>query len=347
MDRNAWQALAYSEILSDQTVVDKAIYGQADYDVTDKLRVTVGGRYSWERNSFSNAYYLTDAAFTRTRLVYSVAGLHEREHNFSPKIGVDYRWTPYLMTYASWTKGSKSGGFNRSASTAQIANLPVAPETVTAIEAGVKGRTPNGFAEGSFAIYHNDFKNFQSTITNPTVDGRLIVGNVVANAAEATTYGWEAEATVRPVQGLTIRGAAAYLHARFDDFANPTGAAATNYTGKWLPFGSKWIASASVNYVIPVSLPGELSARVSVDYHSPAYSDNANRAVVRIPTQLFTDLGVNYAPDGGHWNFLLLAKNLFNKTTVVGYMTVTPSLGVNAVKYGAPRLVTASAKYSF
>jgi len=347
MDRNAWQALAYSEILSNQTVVDKAVYGQANYDVTDKLRVTLGGRFSWEGNTFANAYYLTDSAFRRTRLVYSVAGLREHEHNFSPKIGVDYRLSPYLMTYASYTKGSKSGGFNRSASTALIANVPVSPEVVTAVEAGLKGRTPGGLLQGSFAVYHNDFKDFQATITNPTVDGQLIVGNVVANAAQATTYGAEAEASVQPTERLTWRVAAAYLHARFDSFENPTGAAASNFTGKWLPFASKWIASTSVNYVIPVSLPGELSARVSIDYHSPAYSDNANRPEVRVPTQLLTDLGVNYAPDGGHWNFLLLAKNLFSKTTIVGYRTVTPSLGIAAAKYGAPRLVTFSAKYSY
>jgi iron complex outermembrane receptor protein len=251
------------------------------------------------------------------------------------------------MTYASYTKGSKSGGFNRSASTAQIANLPVSPETVTALEAGLKGRTPNGLIQGSVAVYQNKFKDFQATITNPTVDGRLIVGNVVANAAQATTYGAEAEASIQPFEGLTWRLAAAYLNARFDDFENPTGAAATNYTGKWLPFASKWIASTSVNYVLPVSLPGELSVRAAVDYHSPAYSDNANRPQVRIPTQLFTDLGISYAPDAARWNFLLLAKNLFNKTTIVGYRTVTPTLGIVAAKYGAPRLVTLSAKYNF
>lgn len=347
MDRNAWQALAYSEIVSNQTVVDEAIYGQANYNLTHKLRLTLGGRVGWQQNSSGNTYYRTDATFARTKTVYSVGDLHYNDSDFSPKIGIDWQLSPRLLAYASWTRGAKSGGFNRSASTAQIATIPVRPETVTTYEAGLKGKTSDNLLSGSAAIYYNKFSDYQASITNPVIDGQLIVGQVVANAAQATTYGGEVEATLQPQKQLLIHVSAAYLDAKFDNFENPTGAAATNYKGKWIPFASKWIVTFDVNFDLPIAIPGKISLRGALNYKSPTFSDNANRPQVQIPAQLFADLSATYTSKNQHWVFQAQARNLFNATTIVGYRTYTPAIGISAAKYAPPRLVTVSAKYNF
>ncbi|MGA0545052.1 TonB-dependent receptor [Brevundimonas sp. VNH65] len=347
MDRNAWQNRSYSQIISDQTVVDTAVFGQANYNLTARLRLTAGLRFGSQTNEFDNAFYRTDAAFNQTALVYSVEGLTYDDDDISSRLGADFQINDDWLSYASWSRGSKAGGFNRSASNAQIAEIPVRPETVTAYEVGVKGRALDNRVQGSLALFYNDFQDFQATITNPVIDGQLIVGNVVANAAQATTYGVELETTVRPLQGLEWRFAASWLDATFDSFANPTGNAASNYAGKVLPFASEWIVASSLDYVFPVGLPGELSARLSGDFRSAFYSDNANREAVKNPDQFYVNLGLTYRSADHAWTFQALAKNLFDETTIFGYRTLTASLGVESAKYIAPRLVTFSVRRTF
>lgn len=347
LDRNAWTNEAYTQIVSEQTVVDKAIYGQINYELLDGLKITAGGRYGWQTNDFDNQFYRTNADFERTSLVYSVAGLTYDDNDFSPKIGIDYQFSPYWLGYVSWTRGSKAGGFNRSASTAQIANLPVRPETVTTYEAGLKGRTANNVFQATLTGFYNDFKEYQATITNPTVDGQIIVGNVVANAAEATTYGAEFEGTLRPVSGLEARFAAAYLETRFDSFANPTGAAATDYTGNELPYSPRWIFSGDINYTLPLKISGKLSIRGTVDYSAKTFGDVANRVAVQIPEQLNVNLGANYRTGDGLWEFQLLVRNLLNREEVIGYRSINASLGTDSAKFSAPRMVTLGVRRNF
>jgi len=347
MNRNSWSNSVYTNILSDVGVTDEALYGQLNYNVTDKLRVTVGGRYSREDDTFDNAVYRTNAQFAQTGLVYSVSDLSNDESDFSPKFGVDYQLTPNVLTYLSWTKGSKAGGFNRSASNVQIASIPVAPESVTAYEIGTKGRTADGRFSGSLAVFYNEYEDYQATITNPIIGGELVSGQVLVNAAQATTYGAEFEGTARLFEGLEWKLAVAYLDAKFDSFANPTGAAASDYAGNWLPFASEWVIGTSVDYILPLTIPGELSVRATVDYRSPFYSDNGNRDAVRNPEQVNVNLGATYLTADEKWTFQLLAKNLFDDDRIFGYRTLTPTLGVESAKFVAPRLITFSARYAF
>lgn len=347
LDRNAWTNSAYTQIVSDQTVVDTALYGQANWEFADGLTLTGGLRYGWQTNDFSNSFYRTDARFNPTALVYSVADLEYDDEDFSYKLGLDYQFAPNWLAYASWTKGSKAGGFNRAASTAAIADIPVRPETVTTYEAGVKGRTADGLFQGSASLFYNDFQDYQATVTNPVIDGQIVVGNVVANAAQATTYGAEIEGSLFPVDGLEARFAAAYLHTRFDRFQNPTGAAATDYTGNALPFSPTWILSADLSYTLPLDIPGRVKVRPTLDYRSTAFSDIANRVATRLPEQLFVNLGISYATDDDRWTFQALARNLFDRTIPIGYRAVNPALGIDSTKFSAPRMVTFSAQYKF
>ena len=347
MNRNSWSNSVYTNILSDVGVTDEALYGQLNYNVTDKLRVTVGGRYSREDDTFDNAVFRTNAQFAQTGLVYSVSDLSNDESDFSPKFGVDYQLTPNVLTYLSWTKGSKAGGFNRSASNVQIASIPVAPESVTAYEIGTKGRTADGRFSGSLAVFYNEYEDYQATITNPIIGGELVSGQVLVNAAQATTYGAEFEGTARLFERLEWKLAVAYLDAKFDSFANPTGAAASDYAGNWLPFASEWVIGTSVDYILPLAIPGELSVRATVDYRSPFYSDNGNRDAVRNPEQVNVNLGATYLTADEKWTFQLLAKNLFDDDRIFGYRTLTPTLGVESAKFVAPRLITFSARYAF
>lgn len=346
-DRLTWRTSTYSEIESHLKTDSYGVYGQASYDLTDRLTVTAGLRYGEEKQGFSNLSYRNQADGARTALIYSVAGLKEKSDALTPKLGIDYKISDTTLAYASFTRGTKSGGFNRAAGTALIASIPVAPESVTAYEVGFKGRTEDRVLQGSLAAFYNDFKDYQANITNPTIGGQLINGQVVVNAGAAETYGAEAEFTLRPIEGLAWQVSASWLKTRFLSFANPTGAAASDYTGNELPLAPEWTFGTDVDYALPLGIPGEFSINAGVDYRTDTYLDAANNPATKLKDQVFVDLGVSYRTDDRRWTFQILAKNLFDATTVIGPHFLTPSIGVDVVGYSLPRLVTGSIRYSF
>ena len=204
--RNTFTNNAYS--LIDSHIIDRSlgVYGQATYDLTDKLSVTAGLRFNKEWQRFDNASYTSNAANDRIALRYSVAGLKDDWNALTPKFSLNYQWSDALLTYVSYTQGQKSGGFNRSASTSPIASVPVDPEKVTSYEFGLKGRTSDNLLRTNLAIFYNEFNDYIASITNPQINGQVILGNVVANAAKAETYGVELETWLTPVQSLELRG---------------------------------------------------------------------------------------------------------------------------------------------
>lgn len=346
-DRLSWRSLAYSEIESHLKVDSIGLYGQATYALTGRLSLTAGLRYGKEKQSFTNLSYRNLVDGTRTSLIYSVAGLKDKQDAFTPKVGVDYKLSDTTLLYASFTRGTKSGGFNRAAGTAQIAAIAVAPEKVTAYEIGLKGRTADRVLQGSISAFYNDFKDYQAGITNPTINGQLINGQVIVNAGAAETYGIEAEAAVRPVEGLSWQWSASWLKTRFLSFANPTGAAASDFTGNSLPFAPEWSLGTDIDYTLPLAIPGALSTSIGIDYRGNSFLDAANTAATKLGNQTFVDLGISYRTQDQHWTFQLLAKNVFDKTIVIGPHFLTPSIGVDVVGYSQPRLVTGSVRYSF
>lgn len=88
--RNTFTNNAYS--LIDSHIIDRSlgVYGQATYDLTDKLSVTAGLRFNKEWQRFDNASYTSNAANDRIALRYSVAGLKD-DWNVSNLLDTTYR----------------------------------------------------------------------------------------------------------------------------------------------------------------------------------------------------------------------------------------------------------------
>lgn len=303
----------YSELVSDLRSASVAVYGQADVRLTDALGLTAGVRWSRDEQEFGNDSYRNDESGARLTHVYSVDGLRSHWTSVTPKLGLNYRWSPDALSYASVTRGEKIGGYNRAASTAEIAGLPVGPEQVTAYEIGSKHGHLGGRAETGVALFYYDFKDYQANVANPIVNGQYIAGAVLVNAAKAHTYGAEFEGAIRVTPDWDLKGAAAYLSTRFDDFQNPTGAAATDYTGNELPSAPAWTLGLSTVYRLPLAVPGQVALSADARYIGAQHSDIGNTEVIRVGAQTYVGLGGDYISADGRWTFSLGVRNLLDK----------------------------------
>jgi iron complex outermembrane receptor protein len=345
-NRLQWLNLAYTNLESHVTYKSYAIYGQGHYRVIGGLGVTLGGRFNWEKQTFEAESYKSNVDRQRLATNYIVGGLKQKVNNFTPKVGIDYQAGRDVLAYASYTVGNKSGGFNRAAGTLAVASLPVSPEKVKTIEVGLKSSFWNRRITINIAAFHNKFTNYQATVTNPVINGSVVNGNVVVNAGAAITKGIELESSIRPVTGLELHAAATVLRTKFTQFVNPTGNANADYTGNQVPYAPRFTFSTGFSYRLPLHIPGSLQLAGSVSYVKRNYTDIANTKAVRADSQTYVNANLDYITGDGHWQFSINAKNLLNKTYVLG-SSINATLNTNTSSYNPPRTVLGTIRYNF
>ncbi|MXP09202.1 TonB-dependent receptor [Pseudoblastomonas halimionae] len=182
--------------------------------------------------------------------------------------------------YLSIANGYKSGGFN-----GEIANNALhyadeglfAAETVTTIEAGLKGRGAG--LRYSLAGFYSDYRDPQARIFVEFAlpDGSTIVSNSLSNLDAAKSYGIEGQLGWTPVRGLDLDLGAIWNRARIRQ-ESAIGGNAEAYDGKPLPFAPDFSANARILYKTRVSRDAELAVSANANYRSRFYLDPAGLA---------------------------------------------------------------------
>lgn len=195
-------------------------YAQGDLNITDKLKLTAGIRYTDETKtlSFSDqratcqtptapATCLFDANFVvpanGTTIPTAVAiPLRLNTKQWTPRFAINYNLNSDILLYASATRGFKSGGWNARGYTPS-AVLPFNPETVWSYEGGIKSEFFDRRLRANITIYHADVSNLQtpSGIVNPATGA---ISFVTRNFADYQNTGVEAEFTLVPTRGLNL-----------------------------------------------------------------------------------------------------------------------------------------------
>lgn len=238
-----------------------ALFGQATFKVTDVFRLTGGLRYSKDKK---DSYLISDVNPTATpaaRAVFAINRLGDiarKEDKVTWSAGAQFDVAPDVMVYALAASGYKTGGFNaRSAA----AGVPVefGPETSTTYELGVKSVLFDRKVVLNADIYSMKLKDFQDSVLNPLTGS----GFIVSNAGDRRVRGFEADATLRPIQPLTLKATLSYMDAEFTDYSAgqcnnlgsvPVGArpGTCNFTGLTPSQSPEWTYSLVAQWEAPL-----------------------------------------------------------------------------------------------
>jgi len=369
-----------------------AIFTQESFAITDKLNLTVGLRYTRDKKDATPFEDAAQSGFGFTNVGYNVAYpaplaaqnvclgpqrsgpvaltctgsrtylfnpvLNSKTNSkFTPAATLQYQWTPEFMTYASYSQGFKSGGFNTrivqpvispAAPTGREFLPEFDPEQVTSYEIGSKlliGRT----LRLSAAAFKSKYKDIQIVV-------REGVAPVVRNAGEATINGFEVEGTVSPVGPLLINFGVGYTDFGYENFTSALNAGqaalAPGALGRvdlddMQAYTPKWSLNGGFSYRVPVG-GGSVTPRVDVSYRSKTYFDAPNTEQIAQNKYALVNATLRYVAPNDRFSLAAGITNLTDKAyRGSGNSSLTASSGYAEVTYGPPRMFTVEGTFNF
>jgi outer membrane receptor protein involved in Fe transport len=363
-----------------------AVFTHDEFNITDRLQLTVGARYNSETKDLSadltgatgnacNSLHAMEAgtigffpggrgvvtfldnlgggAFSSTMNLACNPAVNtisngtwsgSADENFWTYLAsLSYHVNDDTMLYAGYSRGYKAGGFNVDRSgfavlpstisvgtcTTSLAlgrvcvdDLHFDPEFTDSYEIGLRS---SPFGRGStlnLTAFYESIHDYQLNAFNG-------FNFITRNVPEVISKGVELEASVRPMQGLSITTGVTYNDAyydsevRFSPLTAPLGAADPNavFSGEELSFAPKWVVTGGINYELPLGS----------NFHAMFYLDGRWNDGYRTQTLSRDPLGrtdnsafaifnarVGVGPSDDHWSVELWARNLTDEFYYVG-----------------------------
>lgn len=167
---------------------EAALYGQASWALTDRLRVTAGGR-------LFRLDVQTQATAHQSGILSDTLDDGLVQRGFAPKFVVEYALRDTVLIYAQSSEGYRGGGFNAGATAGQVYGTPgglqpyrrYQSDELVSFEAGARIRAWNDRLALRLAVFAIDWRAVQSDRIGP--DGLPFTGNL----GDARSLGLEGE----------------------------------------------------------------------------------------------------------------------------------------------------------
>jgi iron complex outermembrane recepter protein len=254
---------------------------------------------------------------------------------------IDYKPTPATLAYASYNRGSKSGGFTFSTGTPfpnqlvdTLNNLAYRPETLNDYEIGLKTKI-GAFTQFNMAAFYYDYQNYQAFV-------QVFATQVVRNLP-ATIKGIEADLTSHPVTGLTLQLSGALQDSAVKDVLLPDGVTVVTHN---LPQAPGFSGNALVRYAFAL---GGGQAAVQAD---ALYSGKFCFTVMCAPVEQerayhVENARISYTPAGSPVDLSVFVNNVFNRAYRIYAFDASTYWGDAVSVYAKPRTWGINALWHF
>jgi iron complex outermembrane receptor protein len=214
---NRGPVLQLARYLAESTNENYSAYTNATFDVTDKLSLTGGARIN--RQKIDYHFHKTIFVNNLPSRIDEFSGAND-DDAVTGKVGVQYKWTPDIMTYATYSTGYKGQAYDLvSTFDAKIAaNMPVPPETAKNYELGFKSSLLDRRVYFNAALFRADYHGFQTSVTSFLPDGTFLT--FLNSIGHLRTQGLELDGVARITSNFRLNGAFAYTDATVVDFPN-------------------------------------------------------------------------------------------------------------------------------
>jgi iron complex outermembrane receptor protein len=345
-----------------------AAFGQATWHVSEAFSVTGGLRFTHEDktglfhqytaagNDLSiltpadraAAQALRDAIYPEKRYT---TGL--KDDALTGQLTLAYEVTPDILAYATYSRGSKSGGLSLGDLPAGVSPV-VEPETVDAWEVGVKTQLWDRRITLNTAAYWTEVENYQAGITEQIGTTSSTI-RYISNIPGVRSRGLEVDLAIAPSRWVRFTASAAYNQAVYKDYSNAQAAPENrnvsqvqDLSGVQLANAPRFIYHVSLDAAQPVSLvtpADEVYARLDWNHRSSNDTTSSNSIYTRIPAYglLNARMGVRLADE--RYDLSVWVTNLFSKKYFEALGASNQGLITGAL--GSPRTFGATLRAQF
>lgn len=348
-----------------QRATSTALFAEANWELTDRLTLTTGGRYSWDKKRLAAraavfaqqlegginpalTWQAFDSPFAYGDFDrYPTGVLRERASWKEPtwRASLSYKATQQLFTYFTYSRGYKAGGFNELGTSGvpliQAQLTPYNPEKADSFELGFKSDMFDRKLQLNIAGFYVTYDDAQRQLLFPFTrsDGTSFSEIRFINAAKIEVKGIEAEATLVPTDGLTLRGTLGYQDGKYKSFVSPT-PTARNLVDVPLNRTPKWQGSGSASYDIPVGSIGRITLFGSMTYQGRSlFNFDLNNPLndAYLDARTLFNASIGFADADDRYSIRLVGQNLTNQLYRTGGQTVGQLF--TRETYGPPRYI--------
>ena len=234
-----------------------------------------------------------------------------KEDNVSWRGSLDWKPNPDTLVYANISRGYKSGSYVNTAGLSYLQYVtPVRQERNTAYEVGTKLSLLRRALQLNIGLFYYDLldKQILGTVTD------LFFGPlpILANIPKSRVYGFDADVTLRPATGLTLRGAVNYSNTRINSHMNLPryDGLLLDIYGSSFPYAPRWNATGNAQYEWPVGQSLKAFMGASLLYNSATNGLAAAGPATRIKSFATLDLRLGVRDTADRWEVMLWGRNV-------------------------------------
>jgi outer membrane receptor protein involved in Fe transport len=317
-----------------------AVFGQIDVDVTDRLSVSVGGRYF---EATQDSFYDDRGLFIGGSFQ---EGIDSSESGFNPRVNIAFEIDEDHNLYAQAARGFRLGGPNYfippSLCAGDLAALgyPGQPpgfesDSLWNYEIGSKNSFANGRGVFNVAAYYIDWSDIQSTV-------RMGCGyNFQQNLGSARVQGLEAEFALQVTDHLSVRSSVTFTDSELQDAVPLLGVLG----GERAPQTPEQAASIAIDYARPL---GSGEGFVSADVQYVGDRTTGVTILDSFDLEAYTLANLRLGYNQNNWSAYVFANNLFDERAVLDRGTDgLSSVPGSTVTYARPRTIGLTVRRSF
>ncbi len=315
-----------------------AVYAQGTYGITERLRLTAGLRYTQDDKTIQES----QTGGSGTVPFITPVGKHSSDA-VSPRLGLDYRWTPNVMTYVSVAQGAKNGGFN--GRVGRLSDfIEFQDEEVWTYEVGLRSDLFDGRARLNATAYYSRYSDLQLQIAGSTViNGGPAPFSIITNVPKSRISGGELEISATPARGLTLSGGLGLTYGRYTELPTDARFVASRLITKdnELSHVPQISYTLGAEYQAPLSGATRMTGRLDYSHKSTIFFNPENTVNLRQPGYGVLGARLIFEHTPSAVAVSLFGTNLTDERYVIGGFddaaNPSPGLGFSIVTIAAPR----------
>jgi len=333
-----------------------AVFSQVNWQATDKARLTLGLRHTWEwkDNEISRTSSLLSGAplvstgnttadairAAQTGTDYAtVHGTKIVDRSIAWLINPSYQLTDNVLLYASASAGEKSGAvaFDNNGGRANVE-----PEKALNYELGIKSTVWDQRLTLNLNTYYTQVRDYQNVTSEPDSTSPTGFSSRLGNIPELRAIGAEFDAALQFNDYLSFTLGGAFNEAQYTDWSTatcprsyPANIVVCDNTGRQIVGAPKWTGIFGLNYEVPLASGFAFHVFGNHTYRSEHNLEQLLSQYGFQKAYSLTDLGIGVKRETGSTDYelSLVSKNAFDTryTTSVNDFSNSAPVGYDGI----------------